>query len=597
MSGSPLRPGGVTWVAAAAGGLLLAVAVLGAVWLPGLPASNARIGPDYAFFLPNLLAGTFWWRANALAALPWFTPAQCGGFALHADPQGMYLSVTQALAVAFGPLPAVRIAFLLYGALGGAGAVWLARSAFRLSWAASVLAGVLFMFNGFYGVRMMVGHLGFAPFMLLPALAACMTGARRAGWRGEVMRMASVGLLLAAQIEGGMAALLAPCLLSLVVVAVMHGLASGGAVLPAFMRLAGGGLCGLAISAGKLAAMVSLVGNLPRDSYGLPGYDSLAAAGWVALRAVFLAPWPDMAGKLRNAHVHPFLHEFDYGVGPAAFVLMLAWAWGAWRRPAWPGRRAGSLWLALVVLLAVPLALNTYGLAWSTWLKTLPVLRQSTLLVRWFSAYILPATLGAAMALDRLRVRGMSGVVLCSAGTAGTLAALLVTVGGGRSFQGAYDPGPAQRAWRLAEMTGRVPAITRLEAAPAHGLDDFRAFLDGQNALVDGGSTLDCYQPLFGYGLENFRRGALHAGDVTARAGDGLNLKNPSCYVFPAANGCRPGDPFTQAQAVQAEAFAGYRPFAWRKPPWARMADWLGLLSFVSALAGFGWAMVARRRA
>jgi hypothetical protein len=101
-----------------------------------------------------------------------------------------------------------------------------------------------------------------------------------------------------------------------------------------------------------------------------------------------------------------------------------------------------------------------------------------------------------------------------------------------------------------------------------------------QDGMAAGQSQLFCYDPLFGYHLEHFPQGALHPGGVFEQSGAGLNLKNPACYVFPGANQCRPGDAFAATEIDQAARFVSYRPFLWRKPVWARVADWAGYVTW-----------------
>ena len=44
-----------------------------------LVSPDGSMGHDYGLFLPTLLSGYFWYRANGLTEVPWFTSAQCGG--------------------------------------------------------------------------------------------------------------------------------------------------------------------------------------------------------------------------------------------------------------------------------------------------------------------------------------------------------------------------------------------------------------------------------------------------------------------------------------------------------------------------------------
>ena len=583
----PLRAAGP-----ALAGLLAGLLAMALIWLPGLPDRAGHVADDYAFFLPNLLAGYYWHLGNPWWALPWFNPALCGGFPLHADPQGLYLSLPQLLTLAVDPLEAVRISFLAFAAGGYAGAWWLARDGFRLARPAALLAALLFMLNGFYAVRMLVGHLGFQPFMLLPFLAACLVTPSR-GWPGGVLRTGGFALGVAAMVHGGMAALGAPVALSLLMTLAFWVAVTDGGLRSPGLRLVGGGALGLAISASKLAGIMALMSHLPRDAYPLPGYSSAMRAATVALRSVFVSPWPDMQ-QMSGTPVRIMLHEFAYGVGPVPLLLLAAWL--ATRR-GWPSRHRMLAGCALALLALVPVALNTYGPAWTPWLKSLPLLRNSSLLLRWFAAYILPAALAGAVALDRLGRRpGSKPWPLTVAGAAATLAVLVMTIGQGSGAVGSYDAAPIRAAWARAAAGEPVPPVTRIDVP--RNPDGSVNTLSGarQDSLISGGSQMTCYQPLYGYNLESFPRGSLHPGPILDRTGLELNIKNPACTLYPDANTCHAGDPFRVDQADQALAFAAWHRFAWHKPLVARLADWTGILSFAATLAACASAAVRLRR-
>jgi len=565
--------------------LPLILAGLALAWLPFMPNSLGLIGADYSVWLPNLLAGFFWHVQNGWFSVPWFNPAQCGGIPVQADPQGEFFSLPQFLTFFIPPLRALQVSFFAFAAAGYLGCFWLARGRFLLSMPAAVLAAVLFVFNSFYAARMVVGHVTFSPFMLVPASACCLIGRGR-GLSGWVFRCCGFALLLGAMLEGGMLVLILPAYLSLLIVLALHTLVTGRFSITPLLRLAAGTALGLVICAGKLAAVLSLMAHVPRDAYPLPGYANPALAFWFCVRALFVGPADAMRTQLQNGIIQFERHEFEYSIGPAALVLMLCAGTMALRQRPLPrqGQLAGLT--VLLVLLAMPVALNTHGAAWTAFLKMLPVIRNSSSLLRWFAAPMLPAVLGAGLALDWLvAARLVRPWPITAAATTATLAALLLAdrTPYGPAESGIYDPRPIEASWHTVAATRAVPPVTEIAVLRDKDGRVDRGSTTRQDGMAVGQSQLFCYDPLFGYGLENFPQGALHPGPVFEQRDGQLNIKNPACYVFPGANDCRPGDAFAVGAIDQAARFVSYRPFEWRKPVWAVAADWAGIV---------GWPMI-----
>ena len=582
--------------------------LLGAIWLPYIPNELGHASADYAFWLPNLLAGYFWYLHNGLFALPWFTPAECAGAPFQADPQIGYWSLPQILSFMTDPLSAVRISLFAYGAAGYWGAWLLARRSFQVSLPAALLAAGLFLLNGFFSARMAVGHLAFAPFMLLPAVCAVLLrapGASAISRPALVLRAVLCGVLLATLIQSGMVILLPQFFLAVAAVVLLHAVLFGWA--RGIFSIACGGLAlGLALCAGKLAASAALLSHFPRQNYPLPGLPGIFGTAYVALRSLF---WPfstDLGGWIVHSRLIQDPHEFAYGVGLAPPLLLLAalvltWRQGGWRALA-PRRRGLAAALALALLM--PLALNFYAPGWTALLKSLPILSSSSTLLRWFAVLMLPAILGAALALDRLAGamdgRGMpAGCWLLAA------AGLVLTVGGvagadrtafGSAGLGMYDPTDITQAWQQAHDSGN-PKPIKAVAQLFNGDHKVLMIPDRQNGMAHGLSTLSCYDPLFGYRLENLPFGKIRLGLALNEQDGVLNFKNPACYVFPGANSCAPGDQFTPAQAEALQRFLNYESYDFKKPLLARLADWLSLLTLPSIPGLAGWCVWRMRRA
>ena len=586
-------------------------ALWAALYMPLLPGPLNSLAPDYELWLTDLLAGEYWILHNGLWALPWFSPFQCGGVPFFADPQVPYLSLTQALTLAVPPMAAVQATILLAAAAGFAGTYALARLVFRMRIVWAGVAAALFLFNQFFAARMLVGHLPYYTFMLLPVLWLAVLpwpGRPVRGWPGQVLRAGLAGLLMAAMVEAGMSQIVLTMALATAMAMLLAGVV-GAADWPALGRGAAAVVVGAALSAGKLAGSLALLAQFPRDQYELPVIDGVLHLLRVTARLLFLGPWDNALDALYQTPLSALhtskmdQHEFYYAMTPVPLLLLAAAAllW-LWQEPRgivpWLWRRLP--WLAALALVClVPLAGNLHQPALAALWKSLPLVRNSSTLLRWFAAYIPLLALAAPLALDRQT----RGAFAPNAGYAAGVA-LVLLLGLTASLDLSYfedlafgpDPFPPARidaAWARARATGEVPPITAMS-----GLNR----IEFGDTMVQGQSPLWCYWPMFGYFLEAMPMGSMHVGDALQPFRGRLNVRNPACDLFPRQNACAPGDQFPADRRADAQAFLDYRPFPFARPWWMEAAPWLGSATALALAAALAWAAArllsrpARRR-
>ena len=532
------------------------------------PSSAGSLGHDYSSVLPNLLEGYFWYIENGAWSVPWFTPAFCAGVPVLANPESGYYSLPQLLTLWMDPLRAAYASALIFAALGFAGSYALLSRAFRSSWQSACVGAALFTFNGFFAHRMLIGHLGFHAFMLVPLVCFWLLAPGGRRWEGNLTRVCGLGLALAYTVLSGMVNGIAPAGLAIAMVVALHAaLRSSAGALRALRRAAAALPLAIALCAAKLAAAVAYTSHFPRDLYRLPGLPSPWDGIRLAFSALFLGPPVD---EVRSAFTDlQWLlerHELAFGLTPVPLLLLVAAAVRSRRAlaavlttiPNAPRQLIAPS--VLVALAAVPLALNFHTPVWNALLKSLPLLGSSSSLVRFWASYIPVIAVAAALALDfSARTPRVRGVVAALA----ILAVVLWNAWEDHSFyaEQRYPPETIRAAWLEAASTRAAPAITRVDlyrtddGEPVHPI--FR-----NDALTEGVSQLACHHAVFGYRLEEFPEGALRIGPVFEERYGVLNLKNPACYVHPAENGCAPGDHFSSSDLARAERFARRQPFA-----------------------------------
>jgi hypothetical protein len=560
------------------------------------PNPHGRVGHDFAYFLPAYLDGYVWFAKNGLFEVPWFTPSFCAGMPFFADPQSGYYSLPQWLTFIVDPLTASYLTLLVFSSIGYFGMYQLCRGAFLLPSSASLFAAGLYFLNGFLPHRFIVGEISFHAVTLAPWAAYWLL-------RPAPSRLASVGLGVLAGLAGayavqaGMNVLFLPAALSVVALMLIHRLdgGRGGAAGRAGLALV---VC-LAVSASKLAAGVALIGNVPRVEYARPGIPSPWGAAQVAALALF-APselTALVAEKwLTNLRWPVLPHEWAYQFSAAPLLALLFSA--CFRRP---GRLAGRskrviAAFALGLLLVLPLAFLCSTLGLDRLYQRVPLIGRSPWPMRWLVLYTPLLPLAVALGLRRAlasRPRAAAAVM------AATLAlALALHSAEPREYyrEQPYDPSRV------------VAAHERFAAGGAarHAIYEIRSVRvsrevvlphDRNDAFLSGVSPILCYNPIFGYRSERFRRMGLRGGPVAQIDRDRLNFKNPACYLYPRENGCQPGDQFRIDERGSLKALTDYRPMHFARSALQAAADLTTSLS----LAGISvflatWALLAARR-
>ena len=567
------------------------------------PNRNGTVGHDYSGTLPGLLAGYYWFSVNGPLDVPWFTPAFCGGQPFFADPQSGYYSAGQLLTLVVDPLTAAYLTMLLFAALGYWGFYFLLRRGFAVSRPAAVLAGAIFMFNGFFAHRMVVGHFGFHGIMLVPWFACFLILPLKVNgnpWLRNGAAGWAAGIVGAYWVQSGLGTLIVPAMLAVVVIILLReiwreGLPIGQLVYRSFV----GGLTMVAISAAKVAAGLSFLSNYPRTDYLLPGYQSVAASVEIAFLSLFVSP-ADIAQRsdalLQNVQWGIGRHELEYGVTVVPLLIIALgaavaiWRFVTGRTRLVPGTARISASALVALILLAPIVLNTYAVEWNTVLKQTPLLKSSSTFVRWYWVFIPFFALVPALVLERSLDAFRTSVVIVAV-------ALIVSLNLMQDRRAyaleSYDPGPTVHAYHRLRGGMAVPRIS--------GIGVYR---DGQGSIVmpvhrndalgQGYSSLYCYNPAFGYRLERFPLKDLHPGPVREVRDGHFNIKNPACYVYPKENRCSPGDHFREDQIEAMENFVRYKPFAFNISSAQKAANALTVFGFavsvlvVLAVAAFG---------
>lgn len=555
------------------------------------PSIRNTIGHDYAYFLPHLLDGFFWYSNNGLSEVPWFTPSYGGGLPNFPNPQSIYYSIPQFISFLVDPLSSIKTTLLLFGTAGFAGCYILLKDIFNFKKSTSLLGATIFLFNGFFAHRMQVGHITYHSFMLFPYLYYVIlnncTHDKRVHPMPFVMENVIGGLILAYMIYSGSFYIIPPVYLALAVCTILYLLYVNGQ-LNTRMFLAKTvltALVGLLLAASKLNASLSYLSLFPRDLYPLPGIDDFFNLISLCFNCLFSIPDADFANKVTVNKVFMLeRHEYEFGVGIAAFLLVLTGsAYFIFKRLFMPAEKISVKNRILIAicfsLSAIPLLLNYYTPGYNLVLKSIPFIKNTSTNIRWFCTYIPILVLISCLTIEKIRFLSVNSTVVC---ISGILLTLLTSVSLDMKFykNQPYDPLVITNAYHELISGSVKPEIRTICIQSSDTIGNSIYPVSGNGTFIAGCSVIFPYEPLFGYRLENFPRKQLVEGPVMMELPGGfLNIKNPSSYVFPDENKCKPGDHFKTSQKSEAEKFVNYRPFKFQMSERQHLANSITLVS------------------
>lgn len=544
------------------------------------PNLHGLLGHDFSLAHPAMLDGALWFWKNGLFEVPWFTPSFCAGQPFFADPQSGYYSPIQWLTFVLPPTTAAHLAMLLCTSIGYWSYYFLARSVFAASAAASVVCGALAMLNGFVPHRFVMGEIGYQLF-LLTGFVAWMLLSKRDYLpirRGAIGNIFWAGLAIALMVQGGLTSLMIPTALGVIGVGLIAALIGAGCSLSAFfVRGFGSVLFALAICAAKLVASAAFLSNFMRTTYRLPGFSSIGDAfSAVTLSMVASSQWmwEWSTPRLSNVQWTTLPHEWAYQFGFSFVVLLgvgIYFHARSRRRGVTEGKllsshgllAKGSLTLALILLLLVPVGVLYYEPAWNDLLKKIPTLSTTSFPFRWIIVWIPVGCVAGLMAWRALEkaLPARDGVALLLVFlTALALEQVIVDQSYYQSPMSQNFSGEELDVAWIEGKDGNLPGISHLVDGP------YVVGPSGRNkAIIWGASYLRCYNPVYGYGNELFPVGRLRYGEsVLHEVQPGhLNLKNPACLIWPIENKCEAvGSEFLAAQRDEVKRFVSREPFA-----------------------------------
>ena len=563
------------------------------IFLDFFPNQNNRLGHDFEYFLPSFIFGKIWFQNNFLN-VPWFSPSFCCGTPFYPDPQTAFYSIQQIFYIYFNPLLATKLLFAYFSFLGFFGMFFLLRKNFKISFFTSLLGATLFIFNGFFVFRSIIGHIAYINFSLIPIYCFFLIE----GFTNKNLFIKNIYLGLSSLVLSSFFYSGAGPIMPLIIVCIFSILLFFSFKIKKFkiifLSLVKSFIIGILISISKISASLFFLNNFKRKLE--PTYfESPIEYLNLIFKSLFFVPDIEFFNKnIFNKNISNFgIHEIEYGVTFVPFLVFLVFLTRL--KTFIKIESFNKILLLSLAIILLPIILNTNLFNFQSFWNSIPIIGSSWVQVRWSAIYIIPLILFSVIVLENLNFSKYKNFFIVTL----IFMAIFQNVLRDKSFyhNQMYNP---------KDIVKFSKKIDNHNLNKNYDIKGYAIIVDKDDKLVKHNKRNDlftlnlssafCYQPLFGYNLKDFpkkniifnkkikisEKKFISIGEpLFANDKNKFNFFNPSCFLFPNENNCLPGDLFSKSQEKNLKNFLNYEKIDFKKNKIQNVLDYISLFSFL----------------
>lgn len=565
------------------------------------PTRNGTMGHDWSWTIPSYLIG----------AVPYYDPNFSFanffsfGFGAGASPIGCHAGAGYGFSffphtpapylMLFGasPVTVAYLQFLLFASIGFWGMYVLLYQNMGLSRAMAFLGAAMFMFNGFYAHRIVIGH-PYHALMLVPLLAYCLTNQAKTDGRGirhTLLWGVFAGITAYYAYSFKVIIVIVAFMLSLLALLAISLFQRGGFV-PLTLR----SVIAIAVAVGL--AFQSLYGMFnahglgiavaQRISYSFPVFKDVGTTLHLLFEMLFLAPadieQSYQAGIL-NQGILQERHELEYGITLVPLMLLLTYLISVVRKwlytDSWVQMRltrSQALYVAAIVLIFLfPIIYTTDFPSLLPIIKGTPLINATTSPQRTYFVFVVLIPVLAVLALSKFNLRKLAWPVTIVS----LSGVVLTTVWKDREFyhNQPYDPKPIQVTHAKLKEGWKLPKIVSIGILTDGAGGLVHNQMVEAHMFLEGVQHMGCYIP--GYSSVPIEYiGTLHPGSIWDETDGHFNIKNPACNTWPKENNCRPGDHFKVEQREWVDQYINHKNFPIEVPDKMRRAANINAIAY-----------------
>lgn len=556
-----------------------------------IPNEKGFLGHDFEFFLPNFLFGKIWFQNNFLS-IPWFTPSFCCGTPFHPDPQTMFYSIQQIFYIIFEPILATKILFIYFSLISYFGMFLLLKKSFNYNFNISLLGATLFLFNGFFVYRFIVGHLGYINFSFVPLFCFFLISSLKTkNYYLSKIYLVFSALILSSSIYSGASSFIFMITLSIILVLLIFNIKYQN-IKSIILKLFYSFIIAIAISLSKVSSAFFFLENIQRN-YEPVYFQSFIGYIYSSFKSFFIFPDIEYFNKLVTNEITGTIgiHEIEYGISVVPlFALIIIF----FDLKKYNFFKINFNIIIIIIILCIPIILNINLFSINHIWNSIPLLGSSWLQIRWNVLFIIP------IILFSLYIFSSNQLFLKKNYFTFTLILIifLQTIIYNKSYYNNQSYNPEN----IIEFSKLIKQNKDLSIKGIGVItDENKKIIKNQrnDYFKLRLSSFYCYQPIFGYNIEKFPKNKLkfnksikisnkqflQVGDVNLINDDkNFNFLKPSCFLFPSENGCKPGETFNKSEEEELTNFLNYKKTKFKKNNFQNIFDLVSLITFISSM-------------
>jgi len=560
------------------------------------PNKNLMLGNDYSLFLPQFIFGKVWFNNNFIS-IPWFSPSFCCGLPFYGDPQTMYYSIQQLFFLFFSPLTSLKLMYLFFSFSCFLGTFLLLHKSFNRNIYISLIAATLFLYNGFFNYRFIIGHVTYINFIFIPLYCYLLIKSfeTKNNITKSIFYILVSSLLLTHIIQSSLGPIAIIVVLSIIFVISIHVYVKEKLKIIYYLVLSF--IIAFLIAASKINASLSFLSNFPRE-YPPIVFENYYEFLSNVFNSFFL--YSDAAKFNSNAIIDlPYKigpEELEYSVTILPLIIFSIFIFNLKKFNIKKFTKEKLIAVLIMIILVLFItSINISNNEIGTFFRKLPLIKSSWVNYRFISILILPLIIVSCLVIDKIIVKENNIKIF-------TFLCLLLVLFHNYYYKKDFYHNQNYNPESFEKIHINKEKIKNLKIKDTVLVTDknnkILTSLQRNNLFIHELSPLLCIQPLFGYNLKFMPKNNLkfekknkigenlfyYTGNPKSIIDDKLNFLNPSCFIFPEENNCLPGDMFKKSQINELENFLNYKNFKFKLSKLQKIFNYVSLIILIFSL-------------